>query len=79
MKKDSDNEDMDWQTTADTGLHSAEWFGAIVRYLWFLGKRKFDSLYNQNEHRKNIIVGYSLGVMFLIALIAIGYYYTSKG
>jgi len=47
----------------------AEWLGAILRYCLFFGKRKFTTLYNAQEYRKNAIIGNLIQLIVLIALV----------
>ena len=47
----------------------AEWFGAIFRYFLHFGNRKFNTLYNAQEYRKNAIIGSLLQLIVLIALV----------
>ncbi|TCI90770.1 hypothetical protein [Tenacibaculum sp. M341] len=61
----------------DNALGTSEWFGAIIRYLFFLGKRKFNTIYNEKDFWKNVIVGYIfkvVGIIVLILLILNMYY-----
>ncbi|TSE10694.1 hypothetical protein [Aquimarina algiphila] len=71
-------EGLNWQTEADAELNSSEWFGAIIRYFWHLGRKKFDTFYNQRELKKNAIIGWLLKVIMLIILIYLGYLYMNS-
>jgi len=59
----------------EVSKHSAanisEWFGAIFRYGLYFGKRKFNTIYNAQEYRKNAIIGNLLQIVLLISLIVI--------
>lgn len=68
-------EELNWQNEADSELNSSEWFGAIIRYFWHLGRRKFDSFYNQKELKKNAIIGWLFKMIVIFILIYIGYRY----
>ncbi|WP_103864040.1 hypothetical protein [Aquimarina sp. I32.4] len=69
-------ENLPWQTVADSELNSSEWFGAIFRYFWYLGKREFNSFYNQEELKKNTAIGYLFKISFVILCIGVVVYYT---
>ncbi|WP_425237407.1 hypothetical protein [Ulvibacterium sp.] len=68
-------EELNWQNEADSELNSSEWFGAIIRYFWHLGRRKFDSFYNPKELKKNAIIGWLFKMIVIFILIYIGYRY----
>jgi len=51
------NNDMDWASEGENQLNTSEWFGALLRYFAYFGKRKFNSFYNQRELKKNAIIG----------------------
>jgi len=71
MKKADDKEGMEWQNEADAELNSSEWFGAIIRYFFHLGKKKFNTFYNERELKKNALVGYAFKIVLLIGLVVI--------
>lgn len=71
MKKADDKEGMEWQNEAEAELNSSEWFGAIIRYFFHLGKKKFNTFYNERELKKNALVGYAFKIVFLIGLVVI--------
>lgn len=73
MKKTDDKEGMEWQNEAEAELNSSEWFGAIIRYFFHLGKKRFNTFYNERELKKNALVGYAFKIVLLIGLIAIVY------
>ncbi|MBB6682659.1 hypothetical protein H4O20_14520 [Aequorivita sp. 609] len=73
MKKADDKEGMEWQNESDAELNSSEWFGAIIRYFFHLGKKKFNTFYNERELKKNALVGYAFKIVLLIGLVAIVY------
>ncbi|NGX85116.1 hypothetical protein [Aequorivita sp. KMM 9714] len=52
MKKTDYKEGMEWQNEAEAELNSSEWFGAIIRYFFHLGKKKFNTFYNERELKK---------------------------
>lgn len=55
MGKESKKEEQEriyWQTVADYELNSSEWFGAIIRYFWHLGRKKFNTFYNPAQLKK---------------------------
>jgi len=49
-------------------LNVPEWFGAIIRYLFLLGRRNFNSLYANEERQKNAILG-TFFKIFSVALL----------
>lgn len=53
--------------------NSSEWFGAIIRYFWFLGKKDFNSLYSPKEIKTNRKVGRWIVFFLIILFIAISY------
>ena len=65
------NNDMDWESEGENQLNTSEWFGALLRYFVYFGKRKFNSFYNQRELRKNVFIGN----LFQIALLILLFYY----
>ncbi len=69
-------EDINWQNAADNSLNSSEWFGAIIRYLWHLGKKDFNSFYNPKQLKKNALVGYIFKIIMVLILIFFGYHYS---
>ncbi|SRX75928.1 hypothetical protein [Aequorivita antarctica] len=69
FKSRSENE-MDWANEADNALNTSEWFGAILRYGFYFGKRKFNTFYNQKQLKKNALVGY----LFQLILIVLFFY-----
>ena len=71
-------EGLNWQSEADSELNSSEWFGAIIRYFWHLGRKKFDTFYNPKELRKNAIIGWMFKMILVIILIYIGYRYMNS-
>ena len=64
MKKADDKEGMEWQNESDAELNSSEWFGAIIRYFFHLGKKKFNTFYNERELKKNALVGYTFKIVY---------------
>ena len=71
-------EGLTWQTEADGELHTSEWFGAIIRYFWHFGRRKFDTFYNPKELKKNAIIGWLFKVIVVLILIYLGYLYSNS-
>ena len=57
----------------ESELNSSEWLGAILRYIWHLGKRNFNSFYSQKELIKNKRVGRWFKAFLIIILILFGY------
>ncbi|MBG43789.1 MAG: hypothetical protein CL530_07450 [Aequorivita sp.] len=72
--KSSSENDMDWANEADNALNTSEWFGAILRYVFYFGKRKFNTFYNQKQLKKNAL----LGTIFQICLIVLLFYFLYK-
>ncbi len=69
---------LDWQTEADIELNSSEWFGAIIRYFWHLGRKKFNTFYTPKEIKKNARIGWVFKIMLMIMLIYIFIMYTTS-
>ncbi|SHJ28256.1 hypothetical protein [Aquimarina spongiae] len=67
-----------WQTEADSELNSSEWIGAILRYFWHLRRKKFDTIYNPKQLKKNAIIGWLFKMTILLTMIYIGYRYMSS-
>ena len=76
MDKENRKEDVDWANEADGELYTSEWFGAIIRYFWNLGRKKFNELYTPKEMKKNALIGWLFKVIFILILVYIGYRYT---
>ncbi|HRW45274.1 MAG TPA: hypothetical protein P5343_10830 [Flavobacteriaceae bacterium] len=77
MEKPKRQEGMVWSNAADGEMHSSEWFGAILRYFWYFGKRKFNTFYNQKELKKNARIGWLFKVIVVVLLLYLGYRYSS--
>jgi hypothetical protein len=67
--------DMDWANEADNSLNTSEWFGAIIRYLGFFGKRKFNTFYNQKVLWKNAVIGNIFQIILLLSFFYFLYRY----
>jgi len=66
------NEDKDYfngQNQADSQLNTSEWFGAIIRYFWYFGRRKFGTFYNPKELFKNALVGWLFQIIVLALIV----------
>ncbi len=50
-------------------LNSSEWFGAVIRYLWYLGRRRFSTLYTPDQIRVNALVGWLFKVFLVVAVV----------
>lgn len=48
--------------------NASEWLGALLRYLWFRGKRKFETFYNSEEYVRNAWIGTVLQIVILLGL-----------
>lgn len=48
--------------------NASEWLGAILRYLWHRGKRKFDTFYNSEEYVRNAWIGTVLQIIVIVGL-----------
>jgi len=66
--------DMDWTNEANNALNTSEWFGALLRYFFYLGRRPLNTLYNQQQLKKNAL----LGTIFQICLIILLFYFLYK-
>lgn len=60
-----------WSMEADNSLNSAEWFGAIIRYLLNLGNKHFKYFYNQQQLKTNVIIGWLFQVIIAILILTI--------
>jgi len=76
MEKPKPQEGLDWATAADGEMNTSEWFGAIIRYFWHLGRKKFNTFYNSKELKKNAIIGWLFKVILMLILVYIGYRYS---
>jgi hypothetical protein len=76
MDKPNHQEDRDWANQADGELYTSEWFGAIIRYFWNLGRKKFNDFYSPKESKKNALIGWLFKVIIFLILIYIGYRFT---
>ena len=72
-EKASEGNNMNWANMADSELNVSEWLGAIIRYLFRLGRRNFERIYTNEERRKNIILGtiFKIIIVALLAYLAI--------
>lgn len=78
MKKKLKNEkSMNWSTDGAGELHTSEWFGAIIRYLYHLGKRPFNTLYTEDQLQKNSIIGWIFKMVMVITGIILLLYISS--
>lgn len=77
MKNQNDyKEESNWQTEADIELNSSEWFGAILRYFWHLGRTPFNIFYSPSNLKKNALLGWLFKIMILILfIILVAYLY----
>ena len=72
MEKESKNYNhKNWNNDAENELYTSEWLGAIIRYLFFLGKKNFNELHKPNQLKKNVIIGWLLKVILLSLTIII--------
>ncbi|OUR99400.1 hypothetical protein A9Q86_12590 [Flavobacteriales bacterium 33_180_T64] len=62
------NNNLKWNTSGDSEFKTSEWMGAIVRYFFFLGTKKFDTLYKENQIWKNALVGWLFKVILLLGV-----------
>lgn len=67
------HKELTWQNEADSELNSSEWFGALIRYFWHLGKKKFDTIYTPKELKKNVIIGWLFKMVLLITFFYVMY------
>lgn len=53
---------------ATAHVHTSEWLGAIIRYLFFLGYRDFKYYYNstKRQYRLNVFVGWLFKLILFI-------------
>jgi len=59
------------EASQHVGLNTAEWFGALVRYAWYRGRRSFKSLYNSKEFILNARIGMAVQLVLILAIIGI--------
>ena len=72
--KDNKNNSLpEWDNKAKGELHTSEWFGAIIRYFLHFGRRKFDTFYNKNELKKNVIIGWLFKILAFLLICSIVY------
>jgi len=70
--------DMDWENEADNALNTSEWFGAILRYVFYFGKRHFNTFYNQKQLKKNALVGYLFQIILIVLFFYLFYLYSTN-
>ncbi|MEL6675469.1 MAG: hypothetical protein AAFR61_24895 [Bacteroidota bacterium] len=58
-------------TEAAINYHLTEWFGAIFFYLLNAGRKSFHHCYSKSHRGRNLVVGYLLGLLFFIGVIAL--------
>ncbi len=58
--------DHNWQTEGFNELYSSEWFGAIIRYFWHLGRKPFNTFYTPKQLKKNALAGWVFKVLVVI-------------
>ena len=69
MNKKKSNDNIDWSNHAESDLYTSEWIGAIIRYFSSFGKKKFNDLYNPNELKKNVLVGWMAKIITFLIFI----------
>ncbi|WP_299532894.1 hypothetical protein [Ulvibacterium sp.] len=62
-------------TPAEHERNATEWFGAIIRYLWHLGQRKFDTFYNVKQLKKNSRIGWLFQIVVIVIIFYLSYKY----
>lgn len=75
IKKRDKDEGFRILTQAEHELNATEWFGAIIRYSWHLGRRKFNTFYNAKELKKNVQIGWLFQIVVIVIIIYISYKY----
>lgn len=57
-------------------LHTSEWVGALVRYLFFLGYRDFNYYYRPSgrQYRLNVFVGWLAKLVLFIGFVLVMLY-----
>lgn len=71
------NKEKEHKGFVDNELGTSEWFGAIVRYIFNLGKKEFNSIYNKEQFKKNVIVGYIFKIIGIVILILFSFWLMS--
>lgn len=56
---------------AEASFELTKWLGAVLRFIFFLGRKPFENLYTKKEGRKNALVGYICQVSIALAIIFI--------
>ncbi len=77
IRKSNKDEGFKIMTRAEHELNSSEWFGAIIRYSWYLGRRKFNTFYISREAKKNVTIGWWFKIVILLILICFGYWFVN--
>ncbi len=62
------NKEKEHKGFVDNELGISEWFGAIIRYLLNFGKKEFNNIYNKEQFKKNVIIGYIFKVIGIVVL-----------
>ena len=65
-KKENNN---GWARYGGSAFYTSIWFGAIIRYTFFLGQKKFEIFYNEKNVTKNAIVGWLFKMILIFGSI----------
>lgn len=71
--KNERDKDVYYQNAIDRKRNSPEWFGAIIRYFYFFGKKNFDTLYTEKELKKNMKIGDIFKPILIVIVVFICY------
>lgn len=72
MKIEEDDR-LNWPREEKNELNASEWLGAIIRYFWHLGKRRFDYFYGPKQLQKNARIGKLFKIVILLSIIFLTY------
>ena len=63
------NQDINWDSEAESGLHSSEWLGAVLLYALKFGKKEFSLIYKKENTFRNALLGWLLKIILLALII----------
>ncbi|UII24107.1 hypothetical protein [Fulvivirga ligni] len=58
MKENSQNSDLDVKNAAEVQPQFTVWLGALIRLVFYLGKRDFKTIYTPKARKKNWWIGF---------------------
>lgn len=75
IKESKEDKGFKIMTQAEHELNATEWFGAIIRYSWYLGRKKFDTFYDAKQLKKNAQIGWFFQILVILIIIYLSYKY----